>query len=551
MPANYTFVATDNGVHVFTNSATLVTAGSQTITATDNSTGGTSGITGSAPVTVNAAVAKSLTVAAPTSAVAGSPFNITVTAKDQFGNVAKGFTGTTHFATSDTNASAVVPANYSFVAGDQGVHVFTGGVKLVTVGAAGTQTVTASDTPDALTSGTATVTMTAAAATKFTLTATTPQTAGTPFALTVTALDAFNNTATGYTGTVHFTKSDTAAAAVVPADYTFTSGTGADNGIHVFTGGVTLATVGSQTVTATDTISTTVTGNVAVVVNPNVVAHHRNGPEHSNGRVGIHGDGQGPGRIQQHGHGLHRQGAFHQERHQCRPALPADYTFVAADSGVHVFTGGVTLATGGTQTVTASDAATSTITGNATVSVTPGAISRLSVTASPATPTAGVAFTVTVTAQDAFGNTTPTYTGKVHFTKSDTAATTAVPADYTFVAGDNGVHTFTNGVTLVTGGNQTVTATDTATASITGNGVFTVGAAAAKTLSVSASPARRPVPHLTSPSPPRTASATLPPVTPARSTSPRATPPLPWSSRRIMRSWPATTACTSSAMARP
>ena len=42
------------------------------------------------------------------------------------------------------------------------------------------------------------------------------------FSFTVTALDPFNNVATGYAGTVHFTSSD--GAAVLPANSTLTSG---------------------------------------------------------------------------------------------------------------------------------------------------------------------------------------------------------------------------------------------------------------------------------------------------------------------------------------
>ena len=59
-------------------------------------------------------------------------------------------------------------------------------------------------------------------------------TGGTPFNFTVTALDPFNNTATGYGGTVHFTSSDGAAA--LPANSTLTNGTG------TFTAGTTLTT---------------------------------------------------------------------------------------------------------------------------------------------------------------------------------------------------------------------------------------------------------------------------------------------------------------------
>ena len=41
-------------------------------------------------------------------------------------------------------------------------------------------------------------------------------------AFSVTARDPYNNTATGYVGTVHFTSSD--GQAVLPANYMFTSG---------------------------------------------------------------------------------------------------------------------------------------------------------------------------------------------------------------------------------------------------------------------------------------------------------------------------------------
>ncbi len=54
----------------------------------------------------------------------------------------------------------------------------------------------------------------------------------------------------------------------------------------------------------------------------------------------------------------------------------------------------------------------------------------------------------------------------MHFTSTDGAA--SLPANYTFVAGDSGVHTFTNAYTLKTVGSQTITATDTVTGTITG-----------------------------------------------------------------------------------
>src|SRR5262249_18680651 len=62
-------------------------------------------------------------------------------------------------------------------------------------------------------------------ATHFSVVAANSSTAGNSINLTVTALDALGNTATGYTGKIHFTSTD--GQAVLPADYTFLN---TDNG---------------------------------------------------------------------------------------------------------------------------------------------------------------------------------------------------------------------------------------------------------------------------------------------------------------------------------
>src|SRR5476651_1934086 len=56
------------------------------------------------------------------SATAGVPFDLTVTAYDAYGNVATGYAGTVHFTSSD--ASAQLPADFSFTPADKGVHIF-------------------------------------------------------------------------------------------------------------------------------------------------------------------------------------------------------------------------------------------------------------------------------------------------------------------------------------------------------------------------------------------------------------------------------------------
>ena len=57
------------------------------------------------------------------------------------------------------------------------------------------------------------------------------------------------------------------------------------------------------------------------------------------------------------------------------------------------------------------------------------------------------------------------YTGTVHFSSSDGQA--GLPADYTFTTADAGVHMFS--AMLKTAGTQSITATDTTTASDTGS----------------------------------------------------------------------------------
>ena len=135
LPANYTFTAADAGVATFT--ATLKTAGTQSITATDTANGF---LTGSGTTTVTATAASVLTIGGfPSPTTAGSAANVTVTALDTYGNIATGYTGTVHLTSSD--AKAVLPANYTFTAADAGKHVFA-----VTLETAGTQSIAATDT---------------------------------------------------------------------------------------------------------------------------------------------------------------------------------------------------------------------------------------------------------------------------------------------------------------------------------------------------------------------------------------------------------------------
>lgn len=165
-------------------------------------------------------------------------------------------------------------------------------------------------------------------------------------------------------------------------------------------------------------------------------------------------------------------GTIHFTSTDPKAVLPADYTFVPPrDHGAHSFD--ITFGTVGSQTITVTDTFFNTITTTTQpLSVVPGPTDHLILVPSPTTTIAGNPITITVTAQDAFNNTTPAYSGTVHFTSSDAKA--VLPSDSTLT---NGVGTFP--VTLKTVGPQLVTATDTITASITGTGQGVIVAPAA------------------------------------------------------------------------
>jgi hypothetical protein len=251
LPADYTFTAADAGRHTF--SATLKTAGAQSITATD--TTAAVGPATDAGITVNPAAASQMLVAGfPSPVTAGVAGTFTVTLKDPYGNVAASYTGTVHFTSSDRQA--VLPADYTFTAADAGVRTFSATLKT-----AGTQSITARDTTKSTLTGTdAGITVNPAAASKLIITAPSSVTAGVPFSLTVKVEDAYGNVVTGYTGTVTFTSTD--PKATLPKPYTFTA---ADKGVHIFTGLV-LRKKGYQKITITDTLSSSLFASVLVDV---------------------------------------------------------------------------------------------------------------------------------------------------------------------------------------------------------------------------------------------------------------------------------------------
>jgi hypothetical protein len=417
----------------------------------------------------------------PATAQAGTAMSITVTAKDAANNTVTGYIGTVHFTGTDTHA--ILPANYTFIAGDGGAHTFTNGVTLKT---AGTQSITVTDTGNG--SVTASRSLPVSPATAHAIAVInfpSPIAVNTAAGFTLVMQDSFGNTASGYTGTVRFTSTDNRAT--LPANYTFT---GADQGVHTFS--ATLKTPGTQGITATDTVTSATTGSQTSIT---VTAGSANTVTVSAGN----------NQSAVVGHAFATNLAVTVTDASSNPVVGVSVTFAAPSTGARgSFSGNSATATA---TTSASGVATmptftaGTVTGAFNVSVilpsgsifnpftltnTPDGADHLVLTGA-SSAIAGTAVSVTVTAQDQFGNTATGYIGAVHFTDTDPQVTagSGLPANYSFVVGDNGVHTFTGGLTPKTAGNRSVTAMDTNTASIAGSLSIQVTAAVANALSAS------------------------------------------------------------------
>jgi hypothetical protein len=224
-----------NGMKTF--SVTFKTAIGQTIIATDAAS-----LTGTSnAINVSAGPATRLNVSAANAATVGIPFNVTVTAFDAYNNTATGYSGMVHFSSSDPQA--VLPANSALA---NGMGIFP-----VTLKTMANATITATDTVTASLTGSSTPISVFSNAPTHLLVATLGNaTTRAPISVQVKALDGANNISAGYSGTVHFTSTD--SKAILPADATL------PNGIGNFS--ATLETAGNQMITVTDKVTASLVG---------------------------------------------------------------------------------------------------------------------------------------------------------------------------------------------------------------------------------------------------------------------------------------------------
>jgi hypothetical protein len=448
LPADYTFTADDGGTHTF--GATLFKTQSPTASAFLGARDTATGLLSTVPVNVLALAPASLSMTgAPDQIPAGAGAAVIVSALDIYGNAATSYTGTDHFSSSDPRAA--LPADYTFTAADRGVHQFFPVFKTV-----GTWSLAVTDTANpAFTSGKSGIVVVPGFAQVWVLTGVpASSTAGAAQTFTLTAEDAFGNVATNYFGRVHFSSGD--PQAVLPFDYTFTA---ADAGSHTFT--VVLKTAGAQSLTVTDTVNTSFTVTQSVTVTPAAAASFAvTGFPATTAGVAQTVTVTAKDAFGNVATGYAGTVAFGSS--DPLAALPAAYTFTAADAGVHTFT--ATLKKAGTQSLTVQDATAPTVAGTETgIVVSAAAVSQFAISG-PTNVTKGVGFKITVTAEDAYGNVVTGYRGAVHLSSTDPTGGTQ---NFTFSNNDNGVHIFS--YTFNALGFQTITVTDTTNSSILGS----------------------------------------------------------------------------------
>jgi hypothetical protein len=453
-PTNFgsaTAIAFSNGVASVSGSnngvMTLFKAETAEITVTDGSIGNGAGLS----VTVSPAAAASFTVPTPAAQTAGSAFGETLTALDAYGNTASGYTGAKSISfsgpSSSPNSTAPnYPASVSFSGGV--------GTASITLNKAESTTLTAKD--GSVTGASGSFTVSPAAASSFSVPTPSAQLAGSAFEETLTALDAYGNTATGYSGvkTVSFSgpsSSPNSTSPKYPASVSFSSGVGKAS--------ITLYRAQSTALSATEGSITGTSGSFTV--NPATAASFSlptpgaqtagSAFEETLTALDTYGNTAT-------GYAGAKTIAFSgplSSPNSTAPKYPATVSF---SSGVG--TASITLYRAASTTLTAKEGAIAGTSGSFTVN--PSAAASLLLSAASTTPTAGEADNLTIAALDAYGNAATGYAGSKGLTfggASAIGANTPTVSDSSGAAvnfGSATAITFTSGSAAVSGASNGV-----------------------------------------------------------------------------------------------
>ncbi len=312
--------------------------------------------------------------------------------------------------------------------------------------------------------------------------------------VTVAARNTDGTHNTTYTGTVHITSTDDFAT--LPADYTFTTGTGLDNGSHTF--GLVFNTPGQHVITVTDTISPSLVATSTIVVNDGVLYEYYEGgwsnlpnfDEQQAVETGVVGNFTIAPRNRNDYFGFRFQGCLSVDE-------AGVYTFYTqSDDGSKLFINGAEIVNNdGIHGVVEKSGSAALSPGSHSIEVTffeysggeslgvlyagPGIVkqtipnsllstaclsgySPLAASLSNSIVDLTEPVDMTVLARNSDGTPNTSYTGTVEFISTDNLAT--LPVSYTFASGtglDNGSHTFADGLIFNTPGQHIITVTDT------------------------------------------------------------------------------------------
>ncbi len=308
-------------------------------------------------------------------------------------------------------------------------------------------------------------------------------TAGDPQTVSVEVLDAWDNRKTDYTGTVTFSTNDPGSQVSLPADYPFQL---ADAGFHTFTDGVTLVTAGDWYVIARDASNSSVFGIISGI---NVTPAAADSLDISGIPDTVEAGSPTPFTVTVLDPylnvvtGYQNRVTFSTDDPGSEVVLPPDYDFdPLSDQGIHHFDNpGMVLVTAGTRMIEAEEVGNPSVHGtHAGITVTNTAVDTLILSGIPSNVEVGTYHSLSVEAVDRYTNRVLNYTGTVKFTSSDDSAT--LPDPYTFLAGDQGFHTFSNSVLFRTAGLNTVSATDSVNSAAGRSSVIDVSPGDAATL---------------------------------------------------------------------
>jgi len=373
-------------------SITLVDAQTTSLRVTDGvATGTSAAITVSAP-NVNV----KFVLATPQSPTAGVAFTETVKAMDNYGNPVTTYSGSKAIAwsgpsNSPNNTSPRYPSSVGFTNG--------AGAASITLVAAGTTTLTA--TQGGVTGTTAGFSVGPAAARHFSVANPGIQVAGKAFSEAVTAVDAYGNTASGYAGTPRFAGPSTSPSGAAPSFSPASVANGvATASITLFDAQSTVLTVSDGTLTGASPMFT-VSAAAARAFSLRSPGTQTAGSTFAEAVTAI--DAYGNAATSYAGTPSLTWSGPSSSPNNTAPVYPVSVSFTDG-----VATGSITLYDAQTAALRVSDGRVSGV--SAAFTVNPANASTFALSA-PSTATAGVGFTVGITAFDPYANVATGYTG--------------------------------------------------------------------------------------------------------------------------------------------